>query len=97
MYVTQRSVVVYRHVRENTHALMKRRLSVMKMLLSVTHPPSSVALHADTATPSGSGVQASVVSCGGSSERSIQPTAPNVLDWPRDTAHGFHSLHRRGW
>lgn len=59
MYVTQRSVVVYRHVWENTHALMKRRLSVMKMLLSVTHPPSSVALHADTATPSGSGVQAS--------------------------------------
>jgi len=31
----------------------------MKMLLSVTHPPSSEALRADTATPSGSGVQAS--------------------------------------
>jgi len=59
IYVTQRSVVVYRHVRENTHDLMKRKLSVMKMLLSVTHPPSSEALRADTATPSGSGVQAS--------------------------------------
>lgn len=59
MYVTQRCVGVYRHLRENTHALMKKRLSGMKILLSVTPPPSSEALHADTATPSGSGAQAS--------------------------------------
>lgn len=31
----------------------------MKILLSVTPPPSSVALHEDTTTPSGSGAQAS--------------------------------------
>lgn len=31
----------------------------MKILLSVTPPPSSVALHEDTATLSGSGAQAS--------------------------------------
>lgn len=30
----------------------------MKILLSVTPLPSSVVLHADTATPSGSGAQA---------------------------------------
>lgn len=69
----------------------------MKILLSVAPPLSSVALHVDTATPSGSGAQASVVSYGGSSVRSIQPTAPNVLDSPRGTAHGFHSPHRMGW
>lgn len=59
MCFTQRCVEVYHHVKENMHDLMKRRSSVMKMLLSVTPPPSSVALHADTAAPSGSDAQAS--------------------------------------
>lgn len=59
MYFKQRYVGVYRHVKENTYALRRRRLSVKQILLSEVPPPSSEAPYANTAAPSGSGVQAS--------------------------------------